>query len=75
MNRLASELPPIPYLTAVDKFIIGALILSILAFVEVVASCTLFQKGHTALACRLDQVSRVLFPLVFLIALIILFVV
>ena len=75
MNRLANELPPVPYLTSVDKFIIGALILSFMAFVEVVTSCTLFQKGHSDLAYRLDHLSRVIFPTAFLILLVVQFAV
>ncbi|MFQ5993042.1 MAG: hypothetical protein ACE5NA_11450 [Nitrospiraceae bacterium] len=70
MNRLASDLPPVPYLTSVDKFIIGALLFAFLAFVEVVVSCTLFKKGRADLAYRLDRQSRVIFPTAFLIFLI-----
>jgi hypothetical protein len=70
MNRLASELPPVPYLTPVDKFIIGSLIFTFLAFVEVVVSSSLFKKGHLNLAHQLNRWSRVIFPTSFLILLI-----
>ena len=75
MNRLANELPPVPYLTSVDKFIIGALIFTFLAFVEVVVSSTLFKKGQPHLAYKLHRRYRVIFPTVFLIFLIFQFVI
>ena len=62
---LGSTLPPIPYLTEFDVFIVGATLLVFAALVEAVATTALWDKERRQLAHRLNHWSKVLFPLVF----------
>jgi hypothetical protein len=62
---LGSTLPPIPYLTEFDVFIVGATLLVFAALVEAVATTALWDKERRQLAHRLNHWSKVLFPAVF----------
>lgn len=64
---IGNLLPRVSYLTRVDIFALGSSLLVFLALVEAVASGALAGRGKQALAHRLDQGSRVVFPLGFLI--------
>jgi hypothetical protein len=64
---ISSHLPPIAYLTRLDKFMVAS---SILVFGALAAaiSVTYFEgRGNTTLAARLDIAFRVLAPLLFLV--------
>ena len=63
---LASQLPDIPYLTRMDLFLFCSTLLVFTALVEVVISSRLARDGRLRLARRFDQVSRLLFPAVYL---------
>jgi hypothetical protein len=63
---ISSHLPPIAYLTQLDKFMVAS---SVLVFGALAAatSVTYFEgRGNTTLAARLDIAFRVLAPLLFL---------
>jgi len=63
---ISSHLPPIAYLTRLDKFMVAS---SVLVFGALAAatSVTYFEgRGNTTLAARLDIAFRVLAPLLFL---------
>lgn len=62
---LAGVLPPVPYFTRMDVFLSGASLLVFLALVEAVATSTLADRGHTALAGRIDRWSGLGFPTAF----------
>jgi hypothetical protein len=59
-------LPRLGYLTALDKFIIGATVLVFLALLQCLISGYLAGKGHVQSAARVDFVSRFVFPMLFL---------
>ncbi len=59
---LGSSLPPIPYLTELDVFTIGATVLVFAALAQAVVTTALWERERKQLAQRLNSVSRVLFP-------------
>jgi len=58
---LGSVLPPVPYLTRMDWFLLGSTLLVFVGLVAVVADLRLGEAG----AGRLDRVMKVAFPLAF----------
>ncbi len=62
---VGNMLPRIPYLTRLDRFLVGATLLVFLAFAEAVITTTLNRHGRTELSARIDRWSRVAFPMVF----------
>jgi hypothetical protein len=58
--------PRVSYLTRLDVFIMGATVLVFLGMVEAVASARIAQTSEQQ-ARRLDRLSRVVFPLAFLV--------
>ncbi len=62
---LGRVLPPVPYLTRMDHFIFGSVLLVFLAFVEAITTCTLAARGQLALAQQCDRWARRVFPLIF----------
>ena len=56
-------LPKVSYLTRLDKFIQGATILIFLALIESVTTSALTLGGKHSLARKLDNWSRIIFPL------------
>jgi hypothetical protein len=63
---ISSHLPPIAYLTRLDKFMVASSVLVFGALAAVI-SVTYFEgRGNTTLAARLDVAFRVLAPLLFL---------
>lgn len=65
--RLAvgGSLPPIPYLTELDLFTIGATAIVFTALIETVASTALWDQERPEMALRLNKWSKVAFPLSF----------
>ena len=68
--NLGAVLPRVSYLTRVDYFVLGSLILVFLALIEAVTSGTIAARGKHALAQKLDRWSRVVFPASFILLLI-----
>lgn len=62
LHRIGDLLPKVPYLTRMDEFILGSLVLVFLAFFEAIATGTLAGRGKSALAQRIDRWSRGVFP-------------
>jgi len=67
---LGKILPPIAYLTKIDFYVYSSLALVFLAFTEAVFTIKLASNGNTVLAKRIDRFSRWLFPLIFLMILV-----
>lgn len=63
---LAGKLPDIPYLTRMDLFLFCSTLLVFTALVEVVVTSRLARDGRLKLARRFDQLSRFVFPSVYL---------
>lgn len=68
---LVNFIPNVSYMTRMDKFLLGALILVFLALIEVIATSDLAKRGKLEKARKIDFISRFAFPTVF--ALMILF--
>jgi hypothetical protein len=62
---LAYTLPRLSYLTRADRFVMGATVLVFFAFGEALLSTGLAGRGREELALRIDRVSRIVFPTVF----------
>ncbi|MGI9483201.1 MAG: hypothetical protein ACR2OR_12690 [Hyphomicrobiales bacterium] len=59
--------PALGYFTILDHFIIGSTVLVFLAFVESLLASYLVSRDKVVIAERMDTVSRILFPTVFVI--------
>jgi len=62
---LVTVLPKLAYFTVLDEFIVGSTILVFVALVEAVMASYLVSKEKTALALRVDAISRWAFPAAF----------
>ena len=58
-------LPPVPYLTRMDLFVYGSLLLVFAAFTEALTTCTLAAHGKVALGRRIDLWCRWVLPTTF----------
>ncbi len=68
-------LPRLSYLTRADRFLIGSTLLVFLAFGEAIRTSYLANRDQEQKALKIDRISRVLFPVLFLFVLIVSFVV
>ncbi len=59
---LVDLLPQIPYLTRMDRFVLGSTVLVFAALAEVIWTSNLSVRDRLALARRLDRLARYLFP-------------
>jgi hypothetical protein len=71
---LGYMLPRLSYLTRADRFLIGSTLLVFLAFGEALRTSYLANRDQEDRALRIDRISRVLFPSLFVVLLIISFV-
>jgi hypothetical protein len=71
---MSSILPPIAYLTRLDKFMVASSVLVFSALAAAVAVTHLESSGRIPLATGLNAVSRYLAPLLFLVAIVMVFV-
>ena len=62
---LVDLLPQIPYLTRMDRFVLGSTVLVFAALAEVIWTSNLSVRDRLALARRLDRFARYLFPAVY----------
>jgi len=62
---LGDLLPRIPYLTRLDRFVLGSTILVFAALAEVILTSSLATRERLPAARRLDRFSRYAFPLVY----------
>lgn len=63
---LGTTLPPVPYLTQMDHFIYGSVVLVFLAFTEAIVTAAASVRGYPKQAERIDRWARWLFPISFL---------
>jgi len=63
--NLGNLLPKISYLTRMDRFVLGSLILVFLALVETITSGALAGSGKPELANKFDRLARIVFPISF----------
>lgn len=66
-------LPRVSYLTRADRFVMGSAVLVFLAFGEALLTASLADRDQAELARRIDAKSRWLFPLGFLVVLVLSF--
>lgn len=62
---VGADVPKLPYLTVLDRFILASSILVFLSLVEVVVTTTLALRGRIDTARTLDRQARWVFPSVF----------
>jgi hypothetical protein len=62
MFSLRGIQPPVSYLTHMDFFIYGSLLLLFLTHFEGLLSYSLTEQGRTTSAQHLDRISRIVFP-------------
>lgn len=72
---ISNVLPPVPYLTKMDIFIIGSTMFVFLALAEAVTTGTLADNGHNTFAEKLDSVARIVFPSVYAIFVLVTFLI
>jgi hypothetical protein len=63
---IGTRLPPVPYLTRMDMFILWSTLIVFAALMQAVITAQLAGRKRAALARRVDAWCRVLFPLVFI---------
>jgi len=68
-----NQLPVLPYTTSLDTFILMSTLLVFFSFIEVLATTILEGKHRNKQANRIDRYCRVIFPLIFAIASIVIF--
>jgi len=71
---LGYMLPRLSYLTRADRFLIGSTLLVFLAFGEALRTSYLANRDQEDRALRIDRISRVLFPTLFVLLLVVSFV-
>ncbi|MEX0284479.1 MAG: hypothetical protein AB3N23_07690 [Paracoccaceae bacterium] len=59
---ISSQLPPVGYLTTLDKLVIWAIVLIFLSIVEALVAGRMVLAGREQLALKLDRASRFVFP-------------
>ncbi len=64
-------LPRVPYLTRVDELVLAATVLVFLALLEVIITSWLSQKGQTQRAETIDHYARWMYPLTFVVLLVV----
>ncbi len=70
---LGDLVPRLAYLTRQDRFLVGSMILVLLAMVEVIATSAFASQERLELAKRIDRWSRIAFPMAFLFLILIAF--
>ena len=64
-------LPRVPYLTRMDELVLAATVLVFLALLEVIITSRLAQKGQTQRAKTIDRYARWMYPLTFVVLLVV----
>jgi hypothetical protein len=68
-----SMVPELGYFTTLDEFITGSTVLVFLALVQSLATSYLVSQEREALALRMDRVSRYVFPLAYVVLILVVF--
>jgi len=69
-----SQLPRLPYMTRLDAFILTSTLLVFFSLIEVLVTVILDNNQQTDQAKKIDRYCRVIFPVIFAIASIAIFV-
>jgi Neurotransmitter-gated ion-channel ligand binding domain len=69
-----TQLPRLPYMTRLDALFLVSTLLVFFSLIEVLVTTILDNNKHTALAKKIDRYCRVIFPAVFLLASIFIFI-
>ena len=69
-----SQLPRLPYMTRLDAFILTSTLLVFFSLIEVLVTTILDNNQQTQRAKKIDRYCRVIFPVIFVIASIAIFV-
>lgn len=69
-----TQLPRLPYMTRLDSFFLTSTILVFFSLIEVLVTTILDNNKQTERAKKIDRYCRVIFPVVFAIASIVIFV-
>ena len=64
-----TQVPKVPYMTKLDQFMVVGTVFVFLSLIQVIITSRLFQSGRTELSRKVDRLSRVLFPLFFVVGL------
>jgi hypothetical protein len=67
-------LPKVSYLTRADRFVMGSALLVFLAFGEALLTASLADRDESELAHKIDATSRLIFPLAFVVVVVVSFV-
>jgi hypothetical protein len=62
---LVNMLPPLSYMTRMDRFTLGCMILIFLALIETILTSYIFNNNQIGLARKIDRLSRLAFPVFF----------
>ena len=62
---LVSFMPNVSYMTLIDRFLLGSIILVFLSLAEVIVTSDLAKRDNMKAALRTDRISRWLFPVIF----------
>jgi len=71
---LSYMLPRLSYLTRADRFLIGSTLLVFMAFGEALRTSYLANRDQEERALRIDKLSRIFFPIVFVVVLVVSFI-
>jgi cadmium resistance protein CadD (predicted permease) len=63
-----NQLPRLPYTTNLDAFILMSTVLVFFSFIEVLVTTILENQKRNRLATTIDRFCRVIFPVIFLLA-------
>jgi hypothetical protein len=64
---LANHVPPLPYLTRLDWFMLGATVLVMVTLFTMAGSAYLLNRERDAIVLKIDRAGRVLYPLAFVV--------
>jgi len=65
--QLTSVLPRLAYLTTIDKILLGSTVIVFFSLVEATVTVRLVKEGRAAVAQRMDDVCRWMFPAIYLV--------
>lgn len=64
-----SQVPRVPYMTKLDQFMVVGTILVFMCLVQVIVTSRLAYVGKVEIAKKIDKMSRIFFPIIFVIGL------
>jgi len=61
-----TQVPKVPYMTRLDQFMVVGTVLVFLCLTQVIITSRLYQSGRKELSRKVDRLSRILFPILFI---------